>query len=124
MWRRPTGGWRKRNARCFGKIGPRSSPSTRVILLGNEIVGAYRVKYSEAALYLSSIEVHPRHQGVGIGTQIMSALEIEAQQGHLVMKLDVMKVNERALAFYKRLDFVIIGETKTHHRMSKTARPI
>jgi ribosomal protein S18 acetylase RimI-like enzyme len=45
----------------------------------------------------------------------------EARQLGLPVRLRVMKVNARALAFYERLGFVRTGGTATHHTMEWVA---
>ena len=53
--------------------------------------------------YLSRIEIHPGHQGHGIGTRIISALLAEAERTGQDLVLDVFTVNRRACALYRRL---------------------
>ena len=59
----------------------------------------------------------PEHQGKDIGRRCMLLIMEEARELDLPLRLRVMKVNPRALAFYRRLGFVRTGETDTHDLM-------
>jgi ribosomal protein S18 acetylase RimI-like enzyme len=61
------------------------------------------VEYRPAEIYLARIEVHPGHQGSGIGTRLISALIDEAGQKGQDLVLDVLAVNHRARVLYQRL---------------------
>jgi len=45
----------------------------------------------------------------------------DANATRIPIKLQVLKVNHRAQAFYQRLGFVAVGETATHILMEKPA---
>lgn len=57
------------------------------------------------------------HQGKDIGRRCMLLIMEEARQLGLPVRLRVMKVNPRALAFYQRLGFRCTSETDTHGLM-------
>ena len=59
----------------------------------------------------------PEYQGQGIGRRCMLLVMEEARQLGLPIRLHVMKVNPRALAFYQRLGFTRTGETAPHDLM-------
>jgi ribosomal protein S18 acetylase RimI-like enzyme len=59
----------------------------------------------------------PEHQGKDIGRRCMLLVMEEARELGLPVRLRVMKVNPRALAFYQRLGFMRTGETNTHDLM-------
>ena len=59
----------------------------------------------------------PAHQCKGVGRRCMLLIMEEARQLGVPVRLHVMKVNPRALAFFQRLGFVRIDETDTHHLM-------
>jgi len=61
------------------------------------------VEYRPAEIYLARIEIHPDHQGGGIGTRLISALIDDAGQKDQDRVLDVLTVNRRAQALYRRL---------------------
>ncbi len=66
-------------------------------------IGMLDVDYRPAEIYLSRIEIHPSHQGRGIGAALISALIDEAERNGQDLVLDVLAVNHRAQALYRRL---------------------
>jgi ribosomal protein S18 acetylase RimI-like enzyme len=75
----------------------------QIITVGGADVGMLDVEYRPGETYLARIELHPDHQGHGIGGRLVSALIDEAtQKGHALV-LDVLTVNHRAQALYRRL---------------------
>ncbi len=74
-----------------------------IITLDDEDVGMLDVEYRPDEIYIARIEVDPSHQGRGIGTRLVSSLAAEAGQKGLDLVLDVLAVNHRARALYRRL---------------------
>ncbi len=66
---------------------------------------------------VNQLFVLPEHQGGGVGRMCMELAMDEARGLGLPVRLRVLKVNPRALAFYDRLGFYPIGETDTHDLM-------
>jgi len=75
----------------------------QIITAAGTDIGMIDVEYRPAEIYLSRIEIHPSHQGDGIGTRLISALIDEARQNDQDLVLDVLTVNHRAQALYQRL---------------------
>jgi ribosomal protein S18 acetylase RimI-like enzyme len=75
----------------------------QIITAGQTAIGMLDVDYRLGEIYLSRIEIHPGHQGEGIGTRIISALLDEAERTGQDLVLDVLTVNRRARALYRRL---------------------
>jgi ribosomal protein S18 acetylase RimI-like enzyme len=75
----------------------------RIITAGGTDIGMIDVEYRPAEIYLSRIEIHPDHQGHGIGTRLISALLDEARHKGQDLVLEVLTVNRRAQALYQRL---------------------
>jgi ribosomal protein S18 acetylase RimI-like enzyme len=75
----------------------------QIITAGQADIGMLDVDYRPGEIYLARIEIHPGHQGQGIGTRIISALLEEAQRKSQHLVLDVLTVNRRAQALYRRL---------------------
>ena len=61
------------------------------------------VEHRPTEIYLSRIEIHPDYQGRGIGTRLIRALIDQARQRGQDLVLDVLTVNHRAEALYRRL---------------------
>jgi ribosomal protein S18 acetylase RimI-like enzyme len=75
----------------------------QIITDGGADIGMLDVEYRPGEIYLARIEVCPGHQGHGIGTRLISALIDEAGQKGQDLILDVLTVNQRAMALYQRL---------------------
>lgn len=68
-------------------------------------IGMFHVDYRPAEIYLARIELHPDHQGKGVGTQLITMLLNEADRRGQDLVLEVLTVNHRAQALYRRLGF-------------------
>ena len=75
----------------------------QIITADGTDAGILIVDYRPAEIYLSRIEIHPRYQGHGIGTSLISALIDEASRKGQDLVLDVLTVNHRAQALSQRL---------------------
>ena len=75
----------------------------QIITADGADAGLLDVQYRPGEIYLARIELHPDHQGHGIGTRLVSALIDEATQKGQDLVLDVLAVNHRAQALYQRL---------------------
>ena len=75
----------------------------QIITAGQADIGVLDVEYRPGEIYISRIEIHPDYQGEGIGTLLISALADEARQKGQALVLDVLTVNHRAQALYRRL---------------------
>lgn len=94
----------------------------RVIQLSGADIGIMAVDLASDCLKVNQLFILPEHQGKGIGRWCMLQIMEEARELGLPVHLRVIKVNSRALSFYKRLDFVQTGETETHHLMEWNTR--
>lgn len=95
-------GWDEQVQRAFH--GRAFNPHRwRIITAGQADIGMLDADYRPGEIYLSRIEIHPGHQGHGIGTRIISALAEEAERTGQDLVLDVLTVNCRAQALYRRL---------------------
>ena len=75
----------------------------QIITADGADIGMLDVEYRPGEIYLARIEVCPGHQGHGIGTRLISALIDEAGRKGQDLILDVLTVNQRAMALYQRL---------------------
>ncbi|HLC30177.1 MAG TPA: GNAT family N-acetyltransferase [Dehalococcoidia bacterium] len=89
----------------------------RVINLAGTDVGIMAVVVAPDCVKVNQLFLLPEHQGKDIGRRCMLLIMEEARELDLPLRLRVMKVNPRALAFYRRLGFVRTGETDTHDLM-------
>jgi len=75
----------------------------QIITAAGADIGMLDVEYRPTEIYLARIEIHPDHQGGGIGARLISALIDEAGHKGQDLVLDVLTVNHRAQALYQRL---------------------
>jgi GNAT superfamily N-acetyltransferase len=86
----------------------------QIITDGEADIGMLDVGYRPGEIYLSRIEIHPDHQGRGIGTRLISGLLDEAHQEGCDLVLDVLAVNRRAQALYRRLGLREVARHSDH----------
>ena len=92
----------------------------RVINLSGVDVGIMALVTEPDGVKVNQLFILPEYQGKGIGRRCMLLIMEEAQRLGLPVRLRVLKVNPRALAFYQKLGFVHTGETNTHILLEKT----
>jgi ribosomal protein S18 acetylase RimI-like enzyme len=81
----------------------------QVITVDGVDAGMLDVEYRPTEIYLSRIEIDPRHQRKGIGSHLVATLIDEARQRGHDLVLDVLTVNPRAQALYRRLGMVEVA---------------
>ena len=91
------------------------SQDFRVISVAGTDVGIMALVMEADCLKLNQLFLLPEHQGKGTGRACMLRIMEEACALSVPARLRVMKVNQRALRFYRSLGFECIGETDTHH---------
>jgi ribosomal protein S18 acetylase RimI-like enzyme len=89
--------------------------------MGSE-VGVMSIEETAHGYVLSTIEIMPQYQGLGIGTALIRDLLEKAATRGLPVSLRVLKVNP-ACQLYLRLGFLVVGETETHYWMRKEGQP-
>ena len=94
-----------------------SEQDFRVIEVDGEDVGIMSVAVKPACVFVNQLYLLPEHQGRGIGRTCMLVVMEQGNSLGLPVRLQVLKVNPRAVTFYKRLDFEVTGETDTHFLM-------
>ena len=67
------------------------------------------------------IFILPGYQRKGIGTACMRMIVADAKAQEKSVRLQVLKINTRAIAFYEMLGFKIVDEDDTHVQMVKLA---
>ncbi|MDQ0957657.1 ribosomal protein S18 acetylase RimI-like enzyme [Streptomyces sp. B4I13] len=95
------GGWDEQIQRDFHARA--FTPDRWQITADGTEVGMLDVEYRPTEIYLARIELHPDHQGRGIGSQLIRSLLRQARQEGRDLTLDVLVVNQRAQALYRRL---------------------
>ncbi len=94
-----------------------ASNNIKIITVEQSAVGFVSVVSEFGCMKVHQLIIHPEHQGQGIGEQCMALIKHQASRKELPVRLQVMKVNPRAMKFYLRIGFVLVGETETHYQM-------
>ncbi|MGW5481529.1 GNAT family N-acetyltransferase [Streptomyces sp. NPDC004008] len=98
----------------------------QIITADRADAGMLQVEHRPTEIYLARIELHPDQQGRGIGSQLIRSLLQEARQQDRDLTLDVLVVNQRAQALYRRLGLHEVtrhGENDIKIRMSTKPPP-
>ncbi len=95
------------------------SQEFQIVSLDGHDVGIMSVALEPDCVFLNQIYILPEHQGQGIGGKCMLNVFERATRSNLPVKLKVLRVNPRAVAFYERLGFTITGDTDTHLFMQR-----
>ena len=66
---------------------------------------------------IGNICIKPKYQNKGIGTAILKEIIFENKGKNI--KLQVFKINERAIKLYEKMGFEKTDENKTHYIMMK-----
>jgi ribosomal protein S18 acetylase RimI-like enzyme len=90
------------------------SHDTHVIVSDGRPVGWVIVDRGGAELHGIDLGLIAEARGAGIGTEIIRALQHEAQATQRSMVLDVQRTNARAVALYERLGFRTVSMNDTH----------
>jgi ribosomal protein S18 acetylase RimI-like enzyme len=88
----------------------------KIILLDDRPIGRILVFRTEREIRLVDIALLREYRGGGIGASLVRGLFEEAMAANKPVTLHVAKLS-RAVRFYRRLGFSIIGDTGTDHKM-------
>lgn len=97
----------------------RWAPSNRQIIVVDDVdVGTITLEMSPTECFLGLIEIHPEHQGRGIGSTIIRDILANAHRRKLPVGLHVLKANPKARRLYERLGFQITEEREERYVMT------
>ena len=82
-------------------------------------VGFLAISHTSDMLKVNQLFILPEYQGRGIGSACMTRILDDASLEQKPVMLQVLRVNTRGIAFYRRLGFTIVGESTTHVQMEK-----
>ena len=80
-------------------------------------VGMIQLVEQDDAVEVKEIQIHPAHQGGGIGTRVLRDVVDRAHAQHKKVSLSTGLRNHRAVKLYRRLGFVHVAQTETHYCM-------
>lgn len=88
-----------------------------IVLLHNAPAGQLTVNHSSQDIHLMDLSILQQYQGHGSGTALIKALQEIASEQQLPLSLSVDCNNQRALALYLKLGFVITQQQNFYYRM-------
>jgi ribosomal-protein-alanine N-acetyltransferase len=95
---------------------PEVQRTYRVAKAGSRLVGYGGLMFVLDEAHVTTLSVHPDHQGQGIGTRLLTALVREAlDRGTRALTLEVRASNGAAQALYRRFGFVPAGVRKNYY---------
>lgn len=95
------------------------SQDFRIIQFQGNDIGFFSTSCTSDSLKVHQLFIHPEYQGRGIGSACMTRILTDADATGKAVKLQVLKINTRGIAFYQRLGFSIVDENSTHVQMKK-----
>lgn len=116
------GGWDEAEQRRL-HVERFAAQDFRIVSVDGTDVGVVALSLGPDCLRLNQLFILPEHQGRGIGRACMTLSMNEARQRGLPLRLQVLKINTRAQAFYERLGFTRTGENHDHYLMAWSPSP-
>lgn len=113
------GEWNEENQqKLFARFMKENSKNIELIYLKDELVGFYNGKNKDNNTFeIGNICVKPEYQNKGIGTAVLKEILFEHKEQNI--KLQVFKINEKAIKLYEKMGFEKVNETETHYIMIK-----
>lgn len=90
-----------------------------MIVFEDKKVGRLIVDRAEDEIRLVDIAILPEFRSLGIGSQIIGDLFLEAEKSDKPVGLQVEKNNQKAFHLYQKLGFEIVGENDIYISMEK-----
>lgn len=94
-----------------------------IIVAGDERTGRVWLAEGEAENRILDLAIVPQHQGRGIGRAVLEGVIEKAAGANKPLRLMVHRMNERAVALYRRLGFEVCGEDEVYLEMKQKPRP-
>ena len=91
-----------------------ASQDFQVIQVSGHDIGIMACVQQPDHVKINQIFLLPAYQNRGIGTACMQGILERALASGRAVQLQVLKVNGRAVAFYRRLRFACVSESDTH----------
>ena len=98
-------------------IGKFLSEYVQILMQNNQNIGMIEIEETDSEILMHNIQILPKYQNKGTGTDILKALIKKAISLNKTVKIQVLKVNLRALRLYERLGFKKYNETETHFQL-------
>jgi ribosomal protein S18 acetylase RimI-like enzyme len=114
------GGWNEEEQQRMHERQFRPAGS-QIVMQDGRVVGMLSADEHADHIHLRQLFILPEAQNRGIGTRLLGLVLERARTVALPVRLQVLKVNKRAQAFYVRHGFRVVGETETHEKMECAA---
>jgi ribosomal protein S18 acetylase RimI-like enzyme len=85
----------------------------QLIFKDDQIAGFVQLKKQENKVFIGSLFIMDDFQGLGIGSYILDKLIAE----YFIVRLDVLKINQRATKLYQSKGLKIVGENELKYFM-------
>jgi len=96
-----------------------ASQDFQVMQMSDIDVGILAIVWQPDCVKVNQMFILPEYQSRGIGAACIMRIIGDAAISKLPVRLQVLKVNHRAVAFYQRFGFRSIGESDTHVLMER-----
>ncbi|MFC1932900.1 GNAT family N-acetyltransferase, partial [Chloroflexota bacterium] len=96
-----------------------ASQDFQLIQVSGINVGILAVAWQPDCVKVNQMFIVPEYQSRGIGAACIMRIIEDAAVHKLPVRLQVLKVNNRAVAFYQRMGFRCTGESDTHVLMER-----
>jgi len=90
--------------------------SIKIVKTDDQDIGMLKVKCNSDNWEIIQIQLLPDYQHMGIGTNLIQNLQMEATQQGIIVFLSVLKVNP-AKRLYERLGFEMVQENEQSYTM-------
>ena len=97
-----------------------ASQDVRIIRFQKTDVGYFATSSTADAVRVHQIHILPEYQRKGLGTACMRVIVRDANAQDKAVRLQVLKINTRAIVFYRRLGFKIVDEDAIHLQMESS----
>jgi ribosomal protein S18 acetylase RimI-like enzyme len=98
-----------------------ASQDFQVIVVAGADAGILALSHDPDCLRVHQLLVLPEYQGKGVGTACMRRVLEDAAGRRQPVRLQVLKMNHRAIGFYRRLGFKDTSTDDTHIQMERPA---
>ncbi|MCI8384314.1 MAG: GNAT family N-acetyltransferase [Clostridia bacterium] len=113
------GEWNEENQqKLFARFMKENSKNIELIYLKDELIGFYNGKEKDNHIFeIENICVKPEYQNRGIGTSVLKEILFEHKEQNI--KLQVCKINKKAIQLYEKMGFKKEDETNTCYIMRR-----
>ncbi|MDE2886964.1 MAG: N-acetyltransferase [Gemmatimonadota bacterium] len=94
-----------------------ASQDVHIVQYRGTDVGYFSTSSTADRVRVVQIFILPEYQRKGLGSACMRLIVSDASAQEKSVRLQVLKINTRAIAFYRRLGFSIVDEDNTHVQM-------